>query len=224
MLVAGEGDGVLFCKTFDMKEEVLRNLKESSYSICCLSGLHVSLPSCLRLWHSLLPLRLFLGGVRPDALSLPGSKELGPPHHLLAIALNHVRKRENKNHYSHYISTLFSRAPVGLKYVFLLNRRQIFPSLEKQTVEGFAPSHVIYPSTAFGPTWTLTYLNVSLDKVLLFFLAFGSSTVAAFKLLFPSLLVTYFKWFCGAVWRLFTCRASHNIPEGKYWKSKWKLW
>lgn len=144
--------GLSSVRLLDMKEEVLRNLKESSYSICCLLGLHVSLPCRLCLWHSPLPLRLFLGGVQPDALSLPGSKELCPPHHLLAVALNHVRKRENKNHYLHYISTLFSGAPVGLKYVFLLNRRQIFSSLEKQTVEGFAPSHAIYPSTAFGPT------------------------------------------------------------------------
>lgn len=84
------------------------------------------------------------------------------------------------------------------KYVSLLNCRQIFSSLEKQTVSPYhmTPSHVICPSTAFGPMWTLTYLNVSLDKVFLFFPTFGSSTLAAFTLLFPSLLMAHFKWFC----------------------------
>lgn len=110
--------------------KVLRNLRLVLQHMLSVRELHVSLPRCLRLWHC--PLHLFLGGVRPDALSLPGSKPLCPPHHLPAVALHHVRKKESKNHYLHYISALFSCVPASVKYVSLLNCRQIFSSLEKK--------------------------------------------------------------------------------------------
>lgn len=77
------------------KVEVFRNLQKRDYSICCLLTLHVSLPCCLCLWHCPLPLCLFLGGVQPDALSLPVSKSLGPLHHLQAIA--DIWKKDNEN-------------------------------------------------------------------------------------------------------------------------------
>lgn len=180
--------------------------------MCCLLRLHVSLPHCLRLWHCPLPLRLFLGGARPDALSPPGSKALGHPHHLPAISLHNIWKKDIENHYSHHISILFQKCLCRLKMCLSLElSRQIFSLQKKQTAKSFAPSHAIYPIRSFGLTWTLTYLNVSLDKVPLFFLAFGSSIAAAFKLLFPCLLTACFKWFYRAVWPLFTCQAYQTL-------------
>lgn len=70
-----------------IKEVEKRDLFDS---ICCLLGLHVGLPRCLHLWHYPLPLRLFVGGARPDADSPPGSNALGPHHHLQAIALQNI--------------------------------------------------------------------------------------------------------------------------------------
>lgn len=79
---------VLLHKASETQREVQRNLKkrDSFYSICCLLGLLVSLPCCLRLWQGRLPLHLFLGGAQPDAFSLPGSKALHLLRHLQAIA------------------------------------------------------------------------------------------------------------------------------------------
>lgn len=104
------------------------------------------------------------------------------------------------------ISNLLQWWPSGLEVCLFLELETNIFLLEKQTVYRLAPSHAISPGTTFGLTWTLTYLNVSLDKVLLFFLAFEISTVAAFKLLPFSLLMAYFKWFCPAVRHLFTCQ------------------
>lgn len=91
-------------------------------------------------------------------------------------------------------------------FVVFLTRDQIFSSVEKPTVERLTLSHAIYPSTPFGPVWTLTYLNVFLDKVLVFIHAFGISRVAAFKLVFPSVFIISFKWSGQAVWPLSTCQ------------------
>lgn len=147
--------GIMCCMTCGREGEVLRSLKkrDSSYSMCCLLGLHVSLPRRLHPWHCPLPLRLLLGGARPDAPSPPGSKALGPPHCLLAIALHHIKKKRQVEIISCITSLLLSTgALLDLKYVFLSTQRHIFSSLEKQIGWRRAPSHAIYPSTAFGLT------------------------------------------------------------------------
>lgn len=136
----------VFERPLAMTGEALRNLNDTSDSICCLLGLHVSLPRCLRLWHRPLPLRLFLGGVQPGGLCLPGSKELHPPHDSLAVAI----KRENKikTYYLRYIATVFFRVKLWLSRSW----RQIFCPLEKHTVESSCPKSCdIHPSAAFGP-------------------------------------------------------------------------
>ena len=160
MLIADTVNWIICCdaapqKTSRHEGEVLRNLKkrDSTDSMCCLLRLHVSLPHCLRLWHCPLPLRLFLGGARPDALSPPGSKALGHPHHLPAISLHNIWKKDIESHYSHHISILFQWCLRRLKVCLSLElSRQIFSSQKKQTAKSLAPSHAIYPISAFGLT------------------------------------------------------------------------
>lgn len=55
--------------------------------------------------------------------------------------------------------------------------------------------------------WTLTYLDVPVDKILLSLLALGRATATDYKLLFPGLLVVCFKWSTGVA-PLFTCQTS----------------
>lgn len=101
----------------------------------------------------------------------------------------------------------------GFRYIFLFNWRHIFSSLEKEIGKSLAPGHAIYLKAGLGPAWTLTYLDISVDKVSLFFLAIGRSTTDASKLLFPGLLTVYFKWFRGAVWSRFACQANQQFSK-----------
>ena len=118
---------------------------------------------------------------------------------LASYQLLHLGKRKNnKNHYLSNISILFQNMP--------------FSFLTSKTNSGDTCSESCdIPQHLLDPKWTLTYLSVSLDKVLLFFLAFRRSTVAAFKLTFPGFLVTWFKWFCPTLWPLFTCQVRNTL-------------
>ena len=70
------------------------------------------------------------------------------------------------------------------------------PTELNTTGEKYFPNwkiNITYLCPAIFTTRTLTYLDVSLDKVLLLILAFRGSTVAAFNLVVPNILKAYFK-------------------------------
>lgn len=137
--------------------EVLRSLKkrDSSYSMCCLLGLHVSLPRRLSPWHCPLPLRLLLGGARPDAPSPPGSKALGPPHCLLAIALHRIKKKRQVEIISCITSLLLLRCLTRLKIRLSLDlETNIFLTGKTNRPETCSescdiPQHCIWPDLNF---------------------------------------------------------------------------
>lgn len=133
----------VFERPLEMTGEALRNLNDTSDSICCLLGPHVSLPRCLLLWHRPLPLRLFLGGVQPGGLCLPGSTELHPPHDSLAVAIK--GKTRLKPIICLALRLIFSDLNYGFgdKYFARWKNTQWRKSCPK--------SCDIHPSAAFGP-------------------------------------------------------------------------
>ena len=145
------------CMTCGREGEVLRSSKkrDSYYSMCCPLGLHVSLPHRLRPWHCPLPLRLLLGGARPDALSPPGSKALGPPRRLLTIALCHIKKKRQVKIISCITRLLFLRCLTRLKIRLSLDlQTNIFLTGKTNRPETCSkscdiPQHCIWPDMNF---------------------------------------------------------------------------
>lgn len=121
-----------------MTGEALRNLKDTSDSICCLLGPHVSLPRYLHLGHRPLPLRLFLGGVQPGGLCLPGSKELHPPHDSLAVAI------KGKTRLKPIICVTLWLFFTDLNYGFPGAEDKYFVRWKNTQWRVLAPSHAIY--------------------------------------------------------------------------------
>lgn len=103
---------------------------------------------------------------------------------------------QEKTEYPKQISVSRS-TPAGFTRVSLLNWKMNI-LLAWKTNRRLKLSHV---------PWTLTNLDVPVDKVLLSLLVFRGSTVTASKLLFPGLLAVYFKW-SAEVAPLFTCQTS----------------
>lgn len=155
-----------------MTGEALRNLNDTSDSICCLLGPHVSLPRCLRLWHRPLPLCLFLGGVQPGGLCLPGSKELHPPHDSLAVAikgktrlkpiicvtlwlffsdLNYGFPGAGDKYFARWKNTQWRR--LALSHAIYTSQRRIWPSVNFDTPQCFSWQSPY----AFSGLWKLNH-------------------------------------------------------------------
>ena len=115
----------------------------------------------------------------------------GPP---APLANCHVWQSSDNNHSSDQIVVIFKSGP----WVFELKNYINFP-LKKHNM-----SNVRLQSHALCPTWTLTYLNIFLHKVLFIF-APGNPTPAAFWLVCPLFVTHFCQVCCCGVEVLFTC-------------------